>query len=438
MFEAPAYYFIPGLLILAAPFLLRSTKPTKHLQDTSTTMAVGASKPQTIVILGAGLTGVPLAHHLLKHTPASTPVNVVLVAPTDQLFWNLATPRAIIPGAVADDKMFLPIEPAFAAYKASASPHQFRFLLGAASELRADADEVVVAVGGGRTEVLRYDALVVATGTTSDSVPWKTVASSPTTGAGDTRAALSDWRSRVGKAKDIVVGGAGATGVETAGELGRDFAGRKKITLIHAESLPLQSFLREDVRAQAAGALAAAGVEFVPRTRVVSSAARADGKTVLTLRTAAGEERELVTDLYLPTGVRPNTSFLAAPFLVADGRVAVTDTLQTPSHANVFAVGDASAVERSQGVNADLQLAHLVASLQMWIAAGGNAKTVRLPEYKKSKVLFGATVGKGRAVGQIGNWKAWEFPIVFMRKGWGLGHAPALVGGKRSMTKTKW
>lgn len=80
--------------------------------------------PKTVVILGAGWAGLPLAHKLLKYTAPKTSVRVILVSPNSHFFWNVAATRGIIPGAIPDEQLFLPIEDAFKQHPGTS----FRFL----------------------------------------------------------------------------------------------------------------------------------------------------------------------------------------------------------------------------------------------------------------------------------------------------------------------
>ena len=73
---------------------------------------------KTVVILGAGWAGLPLAHKLLKYTlpklEAKDGLKVILVSPNSHFYWNIAAVRGVIPGAIPDEQLFLPIEPGFA------------------------------------------------------------------------------------------------------------------------------------------------------------------------------------------------------------------------------------------------------------------------------------------------------------------------------------
>jgi NADH dehydrogenase FAD-containing subunit len=178
---------------------------------------------KTVVILGASFAGVSTAHRLLKKAPKTGDVKVILVGPNTHIFWNLAAPRAIVPGQFSDDKLFGAIAPGFKQY----TTDRFEFLLGTAERLNLDSKTVSIATAKGE-KVVGYDILILATGSrTTGDIPFKGRESYEAT-----RDALHDFQAKVKKANSIVVGGAGATGVETAGELGFEYGSQKKITLV--------------------------------------------------------------------------------------------------------------------------------------------------------------------------------------------------------------
>lgn len=72
--------------------------------------------PKTFVILGAGLTGLPLTHYVLKHYANKHDLTVILVSRPDEFYWNIETPRAAIPGQFTDDRVFFLVPKAFAKY----------------------------------------------------------------------------------------------------------------------------------------------------------------------------------------------------------------------------------------------------------------------------------------------------------------------------------
>ncbi len=101
------------------------------------------SMAEAVIILGARWAGLSFAHKLLKYTlpKAKDGLKVFLVMPNTQFCWNLATVRGVIPGAIPDSQLFLPIEPGFAQYSVS----NFEFVLGKASRLDPDRKTIEVA-----------------------------------------------------------------------------------------------------------------------------------------------------------------------------------------------------------------------------------------------------------------------------------------------------
>ena len=115
---------------------------------------------KTVVILGAGWAGLPLAHKLLKYTVPKTDLKVALVTPNTHFFWNVAATRGIIPGTIPDEQLFLPITDAFQQYPSD----KFELRLGSAEQIVPHDNAVAIRKGDGSLEHLQYDQLVIATG----------------------------------------------------------------------------------------------------------------------------------------------------------------------------------------------------------------------------------------------------------------------------------
>lgn len=444
--ESSSYYWISGLLVLASPVLFRLLSSREKPQGIIDANATLPSSTHTIVILGAGLAGVPLAHHLLKHTPASIGLRVVLVSPNDEMLWVYATVRAILPDKFGHDKIFLPFLPAFAKY----SPSKFEHILGTAQSLDPEANRVVVLSTNSEQEqqqrTIEYDTLVIATGSSfKEDMPFKNLTDTSTT-----KKEIDNLREKIAVARSIVVAGAGQTGVEVAGELGQEYglAGTKEITLIADDVLPLRPEARDDVRRTAASELVQLGVKIVSNARVVNAVTTTAGQQSLTLRPSGGKTENntgpliettmttLETDLYIPTfGVRPNTPFMPAAMLDTDGRVKVDrSTLQAVGHANVFALGDAANAETANGKHAGAQVRFLAPALQEYLA--GRA----LPSYKaEDKFVFAVTIGPYRGTGQVGGWRLWGWVVrATIAKYLGTDYAADIAAGKRTMTERNW
>jgi len=285
--------------------------------------AAMASKnpPRTLVVLGAGIGGVPLAHHVLRFTSPKAPsLRVILVSPDTHFYWSLASPRAILSEDFTD-QLFQPLAPAFASYG-----DKFELVHGKASTLDPDRNSVVVSLADGGSREIAYDAVVVATGSKdAQGMPWKALGSTE-----NTKKVLHDLKHKIDEAKTIVVAGAGATGVEIAGELGELSAGgSKEVIYVIPDQLPLAPPAKPNVRKAVSDALAKLKVRIVPNTRVTAAAASVGGQTTLELTSTDGKTQTVVADVYLPAfGVKPNTEFVPAHLLAPSGQIKQTTRLR--------------------------------------------------------------------------------------------------------------
>lgn len=193
-------------------------------------------KMKDIVILGGSYAGVSTAHRILKHAAKAGPFKITLVSPNTHFYWNMASPRALIPGQLSESEMFRSIAAGFAQYPAS----QFEFITGVAETLNVEAKTVGISSDHGQKVMLKYDYLILATGSNAKGgVPFKNLASTELT-----KDAVHEFQERIEKAESIVVAGAGATGVEVAGELAFEYGNRKEIILVRAYFL-LHSLLNQ-------------------------------------------------------------------------------------------------------------------------------------------------------------------------------------------------
>lgn len=240
----------------------------------------------------------------------------------------MASVRAIIPGQIKDETLFQPLTTIFERYPSE----KIEIIIGAAGKVDTDSKTVSVSLPGS-SQSLKYDQLVVATGarSTTSTVPWKILDSYD-----ETVSNLDSTRERVQAAKHIVVAGAGATGVEVAGELGYEFGKTKEIILLSGG----QNLLDGDSIGPAAKAeLEKLNVNVKLGARVTGAKELPDGKTEVSLE--KGET--IATDLYLPTmGMKPNSEMLDSKFLNEKGYVVVDAQYRVKGleDQGVWAVGD--------------------------------------------------------------------------------------------------
>ncbi|KAF4634453.1 hypothetical protein G7Y89_g3649 [Cudoniella acicularis] len=354
-----------------------------------------ATKLTTIVVLGASFAGLGVAHSLLK---THKDIKVVMIAPTAELYWNLASVRAIIPGQLSDDKLFKDVATGFKQY----GPESFEFTLGTAIAIEPDEKRVNINTANGN-HMLDYDHLVIATGSrASGDFPWK----SSLEGSSQTKQLLHDFQGKVNAAKSIVIAGAGPTGVETSAEIAFEYKD-KEITLINAGKTVLVG-LPPSVIKFAENTLKSMNIKLVLDTKIVSDTVLENGSIELTL--SNGEK--LVTDLYLPTiGVTPNTEYVPKAFLNERGDVVVDEFLQVRGTTNIWAAGDVVDCQPSQMTYATNQAKALAKNLDRVLK--GQKPVV----YKTDgSPMLAVTLGRSKGTGRFGNMKLPSF-VINMVKG---------------------
>lgn len=379
---------------------------------------------KTILVLGAGIAAMPVIHQTMKTTILkSKDLKMVVVSPSDYFLWPIAMPRAVVPGQLPDAKVLYELPPAFKNYPAD----KFEFVLGNATAIDTGRNVANITLNQAGSREIEYDVLVVATGSSAkENMPWKLLDTSA-----DTIDSIRSIQQKVKASKNIVVVGGGATGIETAGELGFEYSknGAKDVYFIHSGALPLSENIKESVRKQARAELMKLNVKIISNTTVTSVTPSGD-EVVLQLTAADGTTKTLTTGAYIPTtGMVPNTSFLPSSMLDARGFVKQTTTLQAEGHKNIFVLGDAGSLEENNALAADSQANHLIKTLPAFL------KGEVVSEYKKSStVMLSVTVGRARGTGQLGSFKLFSF-LVWYLKGRFLGtdYVANVVAGRRSI-----
>lgn len=395
---------------------------------------------QTIVILGAGFAGLPLAHRLLKNTSPRLPLKVILVSPNSHFFWNVAAPRGIIPGEIPEEDLFIPIAPTFGKYTVD----EFEFLVGAAESVEPKRNLVNVRLSGsgsgsdaGKGEggegsqagaraeavcTVVYDHLVIATGS-------RLISGLPLKSLGSHEVNLARWRDLQGQieaAKSIVIAGGGPTGVEVAGELAAKYGSSKGITLVENSEQILYDAL-PGVRASAEKDLTTLGVDLIynNRAKVLNEIEDHEHHRTQIHLSKGGT---LTADLFLPLyGVVVNTSFLPAGFLDWEGNLKLEPSMRVRGTENIWGIGDVGNLDPKQLVVLDAQVLHLSTALDAVLTGSGEA-----PEYRPVQKQFRLfSMGRRKATGHFGNFRVPGF-MVSLIKGRKLfvNYAPGYASGR--------
>ena len=375
---------------------------------------------KTVVIVGAGFTGLPTAHKLLIYTvpKVTEKLKVILISPNSHFYWNLAAVRGVIPGAIPDEQLFLPISDAFSRYPSDS----FEFILGKADRLQPEDSTVRVVTSDGSTREIVYDQLVIATGSNiRGNLPFKSLGTHE-----DTVAALHSLQKEIENAGSITIAGAGPTGVETAGELAAAYGSKKQITLICAGDKVLHtSDVLPSVSQIVENDLQKLGVKVIHKTKIETTSKEPSGQTKLVL--SNGEL--LTTDLYLPLfGLRINTGWLPPSLLDADGNVQLDSYMRVKGTANVWGIGDIGNLEPKQVTSTDAQIIDLAENLDFVLT--GRESQIKEHKIADKKMIF-ITLGKSHATGQISWWRVWGWLVAYIKgRKIFVDSAPNYVNGK--------
>ncbi|KAL4931133.1 NAD(P)/FAD-dependent oxidoreductase [Aspergillus undulatus] len=385
-------------------------------------------RQQHIVIIGGSFAGLSTAHQILQQAvKTQAQIKLTLVSRDTHLYWNIAAPRAVASAAlVPDEKLFASIPDGFE--RARYPKGMFEFVHGTARGVDVDGKVARVDVGGdddvaagtkGDIEI-GYDVLVLCTGSdTKVATPFKSRGSTEAT-----KKSLHAYQERVKAARTILVVGAGATGVEVAGELAFEYGDRKKVILASSSAQVLPGPERPaSVMKTAETQLRSLNVDLRLNTEVRNEQELDDNTWEITL--SSGEI--LHVDTYIPTfGVKPNTAFLPGEFLNREGFVQVDEYLRVKGTKDVYAVGDVSGMESPQALFAKMQSKYIAKSVT-FLATGKNNLVVPYKQF--GSAIIGLQIGRKAGTGHYGSVRLPSFVVSWLRKTLFVEDVPKVVDG---------
>jgi len=317
-----------------------------------------------IVIIGASFGGIPVAHGLLKDVLPGLSADgkaykVTLLSPSLYFWWKIGAPRVIVnPKSIPTEKALLPIADGFKSY----SPEQYSFVQGTVTSIQPATKTLQLKspLPDSSNFSLGYDTLIIASGTSFASPVW-----SVTTGSDDLTAALKDLQDRIPTAQSILVAGGGAVGVETTGELGELYGGKKEITLISGSSALLSRLKNKKVGADAENRLQKMGVTVINNGIKVDKVTKEGDKEVLQLSDGTTK----TVDVYInATGDKPNTAFVPQEWL-NERRFVKTDPqtlrLDVPEVTGVYCIGSVASYSNGSIMDSLYALKPLLESIKL-------------------------------------------------------------------------
>ncbi len=332
-----------------------------------------------VVIIGGGYAGISVARDL------DEVASVVLVEPKDAFVHNVAALRALVDPAWLP-RIYLP-------YGGLLS----RGRIVQDRAVKVDTGRVVLASG----EELPADYLVLATGS---SYPFP--AKSDIDRTADAHEKTLGTHAALAAAARVLLVGAGAVGIELAGEIKAVWPS-KRVALADVASDVLGGPFRADLRAELRRQLDALGVQVLLGSPLRAAPPTEPGELrTFTVATEAGTE--VTADIWFRCyGVSPVSDYLAGGLAAArraDGHIEVTPTLQVAGQDQVFAIGDVSTADRNVAGAASRQAAIVAANIRALIEAGPGAPGAALVEYEPAPpgivVPIGPEGGSGQRPGR--------------------------------------
>ena len=366
-----------------------------------------------IVILGGNLGGLAVAHYLLKHVipalPNSKDHHITVISPNTKGFFKIAAPRVIAaPSKISTSQILPSIDAAFSSYTG------IDFIYGRATRIDPSTRTIEVSIG----EPVKYDSLVIATGSKYASDLWNSIEN-------DAMVKLySEVHEQISKGQTILIAGGGAVGVELAAEVAENFPS-KKVTLLTGSAGPLPRLSEKSSR-RATQQLESLGVRIINNHRVTSQNKTEGGSTKIT----AGEFEEDADVFIDATGGKPNSAFLPSPWLNENGYVTIDkETLRGtgPSMENVYAIGEVAS--NTTGSIMDIQDGVKALASSLAIDLGLKRTQVRYKPFVKAQAV---TVGSRGGVFYLGGWSLPSFFVWLIKsRDMMIGGAEKYIGGAK-------
>ncbi|HZE39485.1 MAG TPA: FAD-dependent oxidoreductase [Stackebrandtia sp.] len=272
----------------------------------------------TVAIIGGGYGGITAAKQLDEVT------DVVLIDPRDAFAHNVGALRGVVDPRWSE-QIFFPFDKLLT---------RGRFARARATHV--DAASVTLDSG----ERIAADYIVLATGL---SYPFP--AKIDHTPAEEAQSRYRDTHRELTGADRVLVLGAGAVGLELAGEISEVWPD-KKITIVDPADDILSGLFADEFRTELRRQLAERGIDLVLGTRLTDEPPAPAG-TASTFDATTTDGRALTADIWFRCyGGAPDTAYLSDELAAArgdNGRIAVTEHLTIDGFDNVFAIGDLAA-----------------------------------------------------------------------------------------------
>ncbi|PLB40510.1 NAD(P)/FAD-dependent oxidoreductase [Aspergillus candidus] len=394
-----------------------------------------------IVVIGGSYAGIGVCHGLLQKN-SDRKITVTLINPSTEFYFNIAAPRIVAKSdMIAPEKYTYSVPEVFEKYPAGT----FRFVHGIASSIDLEERNVHVHVRHAandnettedkkKEEVIAYDHLVIASGSTTPSTVGQDSFAAPFKAPidGDLAAAVSHTQRAIRDAKTIAIGGGGPVGVEFAGEIAEAYesdTSKKSITLISgtARLLPTLPASAQDAAEQT---LQSKGIHLQLGKLVNRAESTTDGGWTVHL----SDGTTLTVDLFISAmGTLPNSAFIPESLRDEKGWVTVDEHQQVlnrqgQAEPRVYALGDITSYPDRLLLRVQPQIPIVVANVQRAVEERHTALSSYSPAAQWTVMVV--PVGRWTGTGAIGGWRLCGW-LVSLAKGrdFFIGKAASFIRG---------
>ncbi|CUM57209.1 uncharacterized protein AC631_03875 [Debaryomyces fabryi] len=349
-----------------------------------------------IVIIGGSFAGITAAKTIFGHKNKS--IRVTLISPSTHAYYTVATPRLITEPEKIEQTIF-PIEETLKKHSEGIS---YKFIHGKVEIADFDKNLLTVEGADGKLTV-EYDFLVVASGCRTDNAAFRLLGDHK-----DTVDSIKKLNKSTKSAKKIIILGGGATGVETAGELGSLYGKEKDIILYTGLVGPLAP-LGESKSKAATNKLTALGVKVINNKRSTSFDENGTRSKVI-FKDGSSDDADVVIPAY---GVTPNSEFLDKKFLDNNGYLKTDKYFRVEGHNNVLGLGDILSIGENTLVNLSyVQKATFESVVDLEFFGNKNSK---LKPYSPIKTTILVPISRNGGIGLMFGWSAPNFLVKFLK-----------------------
>lgn len=323
----------------------------------------------TVAVIGGGYGGVSVAKAL------DDIADVILVEPRDTFVHNVAALRGLVDPDWTD-RLFYPYDRLL---------RHGRVINDRAARVRPST----ITLGSG--EQVAADYIVLATGST---YPFPAKVDVHDSSAAKDR--FRTTRAALAESDGVLLLGAGAVGLELAGEIAAAWPDKTVTIVDPAEDILSGEEFPGEFRAELRRQLDAMGVRLVLGTSLTEQPPSDPGEAktfTVTTRSGVGVTADVWFRCF---GVVPVSDYLAGDLATArepSGHVTVTDELRLPGQHRVFAIGDLTALAEAKKAKAAGQHAEVVAGNIRTLIGGGLELATYRPDAPSIALPLGPTGG---------------------------------------------